>query len=98
LASKAVIQGNPQYAFLSGCQYLLVGDLARAWVGLCAWAKYSIYGHSGANGQQIGGDYTVIQLGPFRNPIGTCGQICCVLWEKVWGVWGVKNSNYTRRT
>jgi hypothetical protein len=80
--SRTVIQGNPQYAFLYGCQCLLVGDLARAWVGLCPGAKYSIDCHSGANGQQFGGDYMVIQVGPFRSPLGIRGQIYCALWKK----------------
>jgi len=62
-------------------------------------AKYSIDCHSGANGQQIGGDYMVIQVGPLGNPLGIRGQMYCALWKKVWGIGGVtRNSGYTPRT
>jgi hypothetical protein len=30
---KAVIQGNPQHAFISACQVLQVNNLAKAWAG-----------------------------------------------------------------
>jgi hypothetical protein len=33
LASKAATQAIPQHLFLSACQCLLVGILARAWLG-----------------------------------------------------------------
>jgi hypothetical protein len=60
-------------------------------------AKYSIDCRSGASSEQLGGDYTVIQVGFYENPLKFAGRYV-VRCGKSMGCRGARNSNYTRRT
>jgi hypothetical protein len=77
------------------------------WVDLQCQAKYPGHGWGNATVQPdpqhptpgpVGRHVSHTQAAPIRNPLGICGQICCSMWIKVWGLPRGRNSKYTRRT